>query len=204
MKPRKAIQTTTTDLRRYVAVSRDAWMRRSQPGACVRLRVDDWDHPRGGGPLLPTRPQRTAASNRLSTSALRQLGRTGRLAIDVFFVYSVPTKATSMPTAVFLGEWEQLVLLAVLQLGDRAYALPLRGELEARLRRRVSRGALYRTLDRLEQKRYVAAKTTDEDVPVRGGHPRRRFVVTAKGIAALRASRNALIDFWSGLETVLE
>jgi PadR family transcriptional regulator len=109
-----------------------------------------------------------------------------------------------MPRAVFLGEWEQLVLLAVLQLGDHAYALPLRAELSARLKRSVSRGALYRTLDRLEQKRFVAARTTDEDVPVRGGHPRRRFVVTTRGVAALRASRNALIDFWSGLETVLE
>ena len=108
-----------------------------------------------------------------------------------------------MPTTFFLGEFEQLVLLTLLQLGDGGYALPLRRELSRVAGRGVSRGALYRTLERLEQKRYLAWET-EEDVPKRGGHPRRRFSVTQEGIRALRASRAALTELWSGVEEVLK
>jgi PadR family transcriptional regulator, regulatory protein PadR len=108
-----------------------------------------------------------------------------------------------MPKAAFLGEWEQLILLTVLQLRDHACALPLRNELNRRIGRSVSRGALYRTLDRLESKGYVAWKLHDDDGPLRGGHPRRCFQVTVKGMQALRASRRALTDLWKGLEDVL-
>ncbi|MEZ5316890.1 MAG: helix-turn-helix transcriptional regulator [Vicinamibacterales bacterium] len=108
-----------------------------------------------------------------------------------------------MPTAAFLGEWEQLVLLVVLRLDDQAYVLPLRAELESRLGRRVSRGALYKTLDRLEQKGYASWTLQADDGPLRGGHPRRRFHVTLRGVRALRASRRALTDLWAGLEEVL-
>jgi len=109
-----------------------------------------------------------------------------------------------MPKAAFLGEWEQLVLLSLLHLRDHAYVLPLREQMNARLRRNVSRGALYRTLDRLEQKGFVTWKLHDDDGPLRGGHPCRRFAVTPRGLAALRASRRALTDLWAGLEEVLE
>jgi DNA-binding PadR family transcriptional regulator len=109
-----------------------------------------------------------------------------------------------MPKAAFLGEWEQLVLLALLHLGPDAYVLPLRAELSTRIGRTVSRGALYRTLDRLEQKGYVGWKLQDDGVEARAGNPRRRFRVSAKGIKALRASRRALTDLWAGLEEVLE
>lgn len=108
-----------------------------------------------------------------------------------------------MPKAAFLGEWEQLVLLTLLHLRDDAYVLPLRAQLNRRLGRQVSRGALYRTLDRLEQKGFVSWKLQDDDGPLRGGHPRRRFVVNAKGLQALRASRRALTELWDGLEEVL-
>lgn len=108
-----------------------------------------------------------------------------------------------MPTTFFLGEFEQLVLLTLLQLGDEGYALPLRRELSRVAGRSVSRGALYRTLERLEQKKYLAWET-EEDVPKRGGHPRRRFSVTPEGISALRASREALMELWSGVEEVLK
>ncbi len=108
-----------------------------------------------------------------------------------------------MPTTFFLGEFEQLVLLSLLQLGDEGYALPLRRELSRVAGRGVSRGALYRTLERLEQKKYLRWET-EEDIPKRGGHPRRRFEVTAEGVAALRASRAALMELWSGVEEVLK
>jgi DNA-binding PadR family transcriptional regulator len=67
----------------------------------------------------------------------------------------------------------------------------------------VSRGALYRTLERLEQKGYVAWEL-EKGIQSRGGHARRCYRVTEPGIAALRASRNALLDLWDGLEKVLE
>lgn len=112
-----------------------------------------------------------------------------------------------MPTPVFLGEFEQLVLLALLQvsrdLGDDAPVQDLRGRLEALAGRSVSRGALYRTLDRMEEKGWVAWSLDDEDVPERGGHPRRRFRVTPGGIGVLRESRRTLLGLWAGLGEVL-
>ncbi len=107
-----------------------------------------------------------------------------------------------MPKSVFLGEFEQLVLLGLLRLQPDAYALPAREELSRVSGRGTSRGALYRTLERMGEKGYVEWELEDE-VPRRGGHPRRRFTVTPEGIAALRASRAALQDLWSGLDEVL-
>ena len=107
-----------------------------------------------------------------------------------------------MPTSVFVGEFEQLVLLSLLGLGEKAYALPLRKRLNEITGRPVSRGALYRTLDRLEQKEFLGWELEDAG-PRRGGHPRRRFTVTPRGVAALRASRNTLVELWDGLEELL-
>lgn len=103
----------------------------------------------------------------------------------------------------FLGEFEQMVLLAVLQLDERGYALGIRRELEERAGRSVSRGALYRTLERLEDKSMLEW-ALEEDAPERGGHPRRRFRVTDAGIEALRACREALFALWEGLDATLE
>lgn len=103
----------------------------------------------------------------------------------------------------FLGEFEQMVLLAVLQVGAGAYAIPIRHELERRAGRRVARGALYTTLDRLEAK-HLLASTLGEATAERGGRSKRVYHVTAAGRAALRRSRRALTALWQGLETVLE
>jgi len=62
-----------------------------------------------------------------------------------------------MTEKTFLGEFEQMVLLAILRIGDNAYAVPIRGEIEERAERGVSRGALYTTLERLEAKGFVAS-----------------------------------------------
>ena len=107
-----------------------------------------------------------------------------------------------MPKSVFLGEFEQLVLLTLLQLGDEAYALPALKKLSRVAGRPVSRGALYRTLDRLSEKDFVVW-VVEEKVEGRGGHPRRRFTVTPSGMAALKASRDALLDLWTGVEELL-
>ncbi len=102
----------------------------------------------------------------------------------------------------FPGEFEQMVLLAVLRLDDEAFALGVLRELDHRVGRRVSRGALYKTLERLEGKEFLEWDV-EEATPDRGGHPRRRFNVTPEGITALRASRDALYQLWQGLDTVL-
>jgi PadR family transcriptional regulator, regulatory protein PadR len=103
----------------------------------------------------------------------------------------------------YLGEFEQIVLLAILRLQDGAYAIRVREEIEARPGRRVARGALYTALDRLEQKRCLRSRMS-EPLAERGGRSRRYFTVTAAGVSALRASRRALLRLWSGLEGHLE
>ena len=100
-----------------------------------------------------------------------------------------------------LGEFEQMVLLAVLQLKESAYAPDISHQLEKSAARRVSRGALYATLERLERKGLlrwkIEAATSD-----RGGHRKRLFEVTAAGVEVLRTSRSALENLWSGLDDV--
>lgn len=102
----------------------------------------------------------------------------------------------------YLGEFEQVVLLAILQAGDQAFALAVIKELEGRAGRRVDRGALYKTLDRLEAKGFVEWQT-EPTTPGRGGHRRRLFRVTPAGVRALQASRVTLFKLWDGLEAVL-
>jgi PadR family transcriptional regulator, regulatory protein PadR len=98
-----------------------------------------------------------------------------------------------------LGDLEQIVLLAVLRLGDDAYGVPIRAEIERRTSRSLTVGALYRTLDRLEQKGYVASWFSDP-TPERGGRSKRYFKVRSPGLRALRASRAALSAMWEGLD----
>lgn len=98
-----------------------------------------------------------------------------------------------------LGEFEHLVLLAVLRLGDDAYGVPIRHEIEKRTGRALTVGALYRTLDRLEAKGYVTSWFGDP-TPERGGRSRRYFKIRPVGLRTLRASRDALAAMWEGLE----
>ena len=101
-----------------------------------------------------------------------------------------------------LGGLEQMTLLTVLHLGDEAYAVTIRSALESRTGKRVSRGALYTTLRRLEDKGYLESWTGDA-TPERGGRPRRFYSVTPAGLEAVRASRRALMRLWRGLGPVL-
>ena len=107
-----------------------------------------------------------------------------------------------MPPA-YIGEFEQLLLLAVLRLGADAYGGDIARELDARAGRGVSRGALYTSLDRLEDKGLVRWKVAP-GTPARNGLPRRVYTVTAAGLKALRTSRATLQRMWHGLEDVLE
>ena len=104
---------------------------------------------------------------------------------------------------IYLGEFEQMVLLGILRLGDEAYAIPLREELESRTRRDVARGALYTALERLEAKKCVRSRMS-EPLPERGGRSRRYYTVTPAGVMALRESREAWLALWQGVESLLE
>jgi DNA-binding PadR family transcriptional regulator len=105
--------------------------------------------------------------------------------------------------AVFPGEFEQMLLLTILRLGADAYAIDIRRFLQQRAGRSVSRGALYRTLDRLHEKGYVRWSLEEGD-DVRDGHHRRLFTVTDNGVGVLGNSRATLMTLWEGLEPMLE
>jgi len=100
-----------------------------------------------------------------------------------------------------LGEFEQLVLLAVLRCGDQAYGSRVLRELEE-VGRRAGRGALYVTLERLEAKGLLRARLGPPTAE-RGRRPRRYLKVTAAGLAALRSQRAALLRLWQGLDAEL-
>jgi PadR family transcriptional regulator PadR len=107
-----------------------------------------------------------------------------------------------VPKTSLLGQFEQMVMLSLLQLGEQAHAISIRKFLADEANHRVTRGALYRTLDRLEVKGYVGW-VTDEPIPERDGYARRRFQVTPEGLIALRSSQKAIDNLSRGLETVL-
>jgi DNA-binding PadR family transcriptional regulator len=104
-----------------------------------------------------------------------------------------------MPAREFLGEFEQIVLLALLRLGKNAYGVPIRQEIERRAKRAVSIGALYSTLDRLEAKGYIAswfAEPTSE----RGGRSKRFFRVEPLGLKAIQRSQQVLAVMLEGID----
>jgi PadR family transcriptional regulator PadR len=106
-----------------------------------------------------------------------------------------------MLSDVYLGELEQIVLLAVLRLGDEAYAVPILEQIEAQTGRKVARGALYTALERLEAKGCLRSRVGDP-LPERGGRARRYFTVTPAAVRALKASRLALMRLWNGLASL--
>jgi PadR family transcriptional regulator PadR len=98
-----------------------------------------------------------------------------------------------------LGEFEQLVMLAVLRLGDEAYGMSVRRELQRTARRSVTIGSVYGTLDRLEAKGLMASWKGEPD-PVRGGRARRYFRVERAGEVALAEARARMRRMWEGVE----
>jgi PadR family transcriptional regulator, regulatory protein PadR len=104
-----------------------------------------------------------------------------------------------MPVAAPLGEFEVVVLMATLHLEGDAFGGAIRDEIERRSGRRISRGSVYITLDRLEEKGLLAS-TFGEATPRRGGRPKRLFRVTSAGVKAVKHSVNLLLRMHKGLE----
>ena len=101
-----------------------------------------------------------------------------------------------------LGEFEQMVLLAILHLGEDVYGVPIVDEIARRTGREVAPAAVYVTLRRLEEKALVAS-WMGESTGERGGKARRYVRVTRTGRDSLRASRQALDSMWRGLDSDL-
>ena len=101
-----------------------------------------------------------------------------------------------------LGEFEQMVMLALLRLGPDAYGAVICSEIESRSGRGVSVSAVHTTLERLEQKGLVRSRVGDP-TPQRGGKRKRHYEVAAAGLKALQASYRSLRNMADGLEHLL-
>ena len=102
-----------------------------------------------------------------------------------------------------IGEFELLVVLAILRQADAPYANQVRRDLVNNAKRSVTRGALYRTLERLRNKGLIEWEIEQRSTPERNGLPMRRLKVTTRGLETVRESRAILLDFFEGLDTVL-
>ena len=102
-----------------------------------------------------------------------------------------------------IGEFEQLVMLAILRLGEDAYGITVLEEIQAHTRRGVLRPAVYVSLRRLEDKGLVTSREADGS-EVRRGRPRRYFAVTPDGLGRLKESRRTLLSMWDGVQAALD
>jgi PadR family transcriptional regulator PadR len=101
-----------------------------------------------------------------------------------------------------LGEFEQMVLLAIVHLGGESYAVPIVDEIERRTGRSVSRAAVYITLRRLEEKGMLSSWLGDS-TPERGGKARRHVKLEAEGARALREARQMAERMWRGVSAAM-
>lgn len=103
----------------------------------------------------------------------------------------------------YLGEFEQVVLLALLRLGEQAYGASIRQLLHEQIKRDVALGALYSTLERMEKKGLVTSEL-GESTAQRGGRAKRFFEITSKGNEALIKTREAMDSMWQGISLKIQ
>jgi PadR family transcriptional regulator, regulatory protein PadR len=107
-------------------------------------------------------------------------------------------KLKEMPKRGYLGDFELMVLLALMRLGEDAYGVPISREIEEQSGREVALGTVYAALERLEEQRLVTSEL-GEPTPQRGGRAKRYFRITKRGLREVRDARRALINLWRGL-----
>jgi PadR family transcriptional regulator PadR len=98
----------------------------------------------------------------------------------------------------YLGEFELMVLLALIRLGENAYGVPISREIEQRSGREVALGSVYAALERLEEKG-LATSMLGDPTAERGGRAKRYFRVTAQGLREVKETQRALVSLWRGL-----
>src|SRR5580692_10440035 len=103
-----------------------------------------------------------------------------------------------MSRGAYLGEFELMVLLVLIRLGDEAYGVPICHEIENRSGREAALGSVYAALERLEEKGLVTSRLGGPTA-VRGGRAKRYFHVTAQGVRDIRQTQQALMNLWRGL-----
>jgi DNA-binding PadR family transcriptional regulator len=97
-----------------------------------------------------------------------------------------------------LTDFELMILLAILRIGDRAYGVPIARELETTGRRTVVLGAVYAALERLARNGLVASRLGTPS-PERGGRAKRFFEVTPQGLKAVKETQRSLVALWKGI-----
>jgi len=107
-----------------------------------------------------------------------------------------------MAERTYLGEFEQIVLWTVLRMGGDGYGATILEQLNQRIDRRASPGALYATLDRLEEKRMIVSRLADPEVG-RGGRRKRYMTVTVAGRSELARLRTEWTYMWEGMDAAL-
>jgi PadR family transcriptional regulator PadR len=98
----------------------------------------------------------------------------------------------------YLGNFELMVMLALIRLGENAYGVPISQELEDITGREVAVGSVYAALERLEDKGLVTSQL-GEATPERGGRAKRYFRVSGKGLREVRDTRRSLVKLWRGI-----
>jgi DNA-binding PadR family transcriptional regulator len=106
-----------------------------------------------------------------------------------------------MATRGYLGNFELMVMLVLIRLGDDAYGVPISHELEARTGREVALGSVYAALERLEGKGFVSS-SLGNPTSARGGRAKRYFRVTAKGLREVRAAQRIFTGLWRSIPTL--
>ncbi|HTM03855.1 MAG TPA: PadR family transcriptional regulator [Vicinamibacterales bacterium] len=97
-----------------------------------------------------------------------------------------------------LTDFELMILLAILRVGDEAYGVPISRQIEAATARPVTRASVYTALDRLQRLGLVTS-TLGQPTPERGGRAKRFFTVTAQGLRAVKEAQRAFATMWRGL-----
>jgi len=103
-----------------------------------------------------------------------------------------------MARGVYLGEFELMVLLALIRIGEDAYGVPVSREIEKCSGREVALGSVYAALERLEEKGLVTSEL-GEPTAERGGRAKRFFRSTPSGLRTARETRRTLVSLWEGL-----
>lgn len=111
---------------------------------------------------------------------------------DLFIINEEMSKRTHV------GDFELMVMLVLLRLGESAYGVPISREIERQCGREVALGSVYATLERLQEKGLVSSDL-GEPTPERGGRAKRYFRLTREGLREVRETRQALIRLWRGL-----
>ena len=102
----------------------------------------------------------------------------------------------------YLGEFEQIILFSLLQLGEHAYGVSIRDVIEERTGRHVSTGAIYTTLGRLEERGLVTSRVGDS-TPGQAGRPRKYYTLTTSGARSLQEAYDTIQSMAGGLTTRL-